>query len=132
MVTTPVNTSLDGAALDALQTALRGRVLRPGDEGYDAARAVYNAMHDRHPAVIVQAMDTADVVHAVGFAREQGLLLSVKAGAHNVNGFASNDGGMVLDLSGMRSVTVDPRGRLAIVGGGALWADVDQRPTATG
>ncbi len=125
MTATLTNTHLDTAALEAMEPMLRGRVIRPGDEGYNAARAVYNRMHDRYPAAIVQALDTADVVHAVNFAREQDLLLSIKAGAHNVNGFASNDGGLVLDLSGMRSVTVDPTRRLAIVGGGALWADVD-------
>ena len=120
------------AAMQALTGAVRGRVLAPGGDGYDEARKVYNAMHDRYPAIVVQAIDTADVAAAIAVARENGILLSVKSGAHNVNGFASNDGGLVIDLSGMRSVMVDPVKRLAMVGGGALWGDVDHATHAYG
>src|SRR4051794_41728291 len=94
---------INEAAVLALAGAVRGRVLVPGGDGYDEARKVYNAMHDRYPAVVVQAIDSADVAAAIAVARENGMLLSVKSGAHNVNGFASNDGGLVIDLSGMRS-----------------------------
>lgn len=113
------------AALGELSPGFRGRILRPGDTGFDEARAVYNAMHDRHPAVIVQPVDSADVAAAVTFARKHELLLSIKGGSHNVNGFGTNNGGMVIDLSDMRGVFVDPAARTAMVGGGATWADVD-------
>lgn len=122
-ISSPV--SFDATALSSLELVCRGRIMQPGDEGYDDARRVYNAMHDRHPAIIVQPVDTADVLAAVNFAREANLLLSIKGGAHNVTGFASNNGGMVIDLSCMTSVVVDPQAQTALVGGGATWGDVD-------
>ncbi len=117
---------LDAGAVQALVEGLRGPVLRPGDDGYDGARTVWNALIDRSPAVIVQPTGAADVVDAVNFARDQGLLLSVKAGGHNVAGNAVNDGGLVIDLSGMRGVHVDPTTRTVRVQGGATWGDADR------
>ena len=106
--------------------ALRGRVILPDDAAYGEARQIRNGLIDRHPAVIVQCQGTADVVASVGFARDHGLLLSVRGGGHNVAGNAVNDGGLVIDLSRMRSVQVDPERRIARVQGGATWADVDR------
>lgn len=130
--TTMATKTIDAEAIAALASVVRGQLIQPGESGYDQARAVYNAMHDRYPALIVQPVDTADVAAAVNFARDRSLLLSIKGGAHNVNGFASNDGGMVIDLSRMRGVTVDPRARTATVAGGAQWGDVDHATHAYG
>jgi FAD/FMN-containing dehydrogenase len=100
-------------------------VLRPRDAGYDAARTVHNAMIDRRPGLIVRCAGAADVVAAVRFAGEHGLLLSVRGGGHSIAGLAVGDGGLMLDLSRMRGVRVDPEGRTARVEGGATWGDVD-------
>ena len=121
-----VEAQLDGQALARLVETLRGPVLTAGDPGYDEARSIWNALIDRRPAVIVQCSGAADVVDAVNFAREQGLTLSIKAGGHNVAGNAVNDGGIVLDLSQMRGVTVDPAARTVRVQGGATWGDCDR------
>ena len=88
-------------------------------------------MIDRRPAAIIRCADVADVIAAVGFAREQGLDLSVRGGAHSVPGFGTNDGGIVFDLSGMRGVSVDPVRRTARAEGGATWADLDHATHAT-
>lgn len=105
---------------------LQGKVIRPGDETYDAARAVWNGMIDRYPALIVRAHTVEDVVAGVRFARRRRLLLSVRGGGHNVAGHATNDGGLVLDLGPMNRVVVDTAARLAHVQGGATIADVDR------
>jgi FAD/FMN-containing dehydrogenase len=117
---------LDESAVSDLQASLRGRLLRPEDDGYDEARAVRNGLIDRHPALIVNCAGVADVVAAVNFAREHHLLLSVRGGGHNVSGAATNDGGIVTDLSAMRGVWVDPETRTVRVQGGTTWADVDR------
>jgi len=116
---------LDGNALDALGERVRGELLLPHDEGYDEARALWNGMIDRRPGVIVRASGTADVVAAVEFAREQGLELAVHGGGHNVAGNAVTDGGVMLDLSTMNGVFVDPAARTARVEGGATLGNVD-------
>jgi FAD/FMN-containing dehydrogenase len=121
-----VEAQVDAQALAGLVETLRGRVLTADDPGYDDARSLWNALIDRRPALIVQCSGAADVVDAVNFAREQGLTLSIKAGGHNVAGNAVNDGGIVLDLSQMRGVTVDPAGRTVRVQGGATWGDCDR------
>src|SRR5262249_27335243 len=113
-------------APDPLSEAIAGEVLRPGDAGYDDARSVWNALIDRRPATIVRCAGTADVVAAVTAARDQPLPLSIKAGGHNVAGTAVNDGGLVIDLSAMRGVHVDPATARVRVAGGATWADVDR------
>lgn len=121
-----VETKLDAQAVAGLTQTVRGPVLTPGDAAYDDARAVWNGLIDRSPALIVQCSGAADVVDAVNFAREQGLTLSIKAGGHNVAGNAVNDGGLVVDLSQMRGVTVDPATRIVRVQGGATWGDCDR------
>ncbi len=113
--------TLDAEALEGFVTGVRGSVLQPEDQGYDDARAIWNGLIDRRPALIVQCSGAADVVDAVNFAREQGLLLSIKGGGHNVAGNAVNDGGLVIDLSQMRGVHVDP---VDADGPGAGWRDL--------
>jgi FAD/FMN-containing dehydrogenase len=113
-------------AVQGFVDGVRGAVLRPGDRGYDDARAIWNGLIDRRPALIVQCTGAADVVDAVNFAREQGLLLSVKGGGHNVAGNAVNDGGLVIDLSQMRGVHVDPSTGTVRAQSGATWGDCDR------
>ena len=125
-MSTEAAASIDAERIQQFAAGVRGGVLLPGDAGYDEARAVRNGLIDRRPALIVQCHGTADVVDAVGFAREHGLLVSIRGGAHNVAGNAVNDGGIVIDLSEMRSVLVDPEQRVARVQGGATWGDVDR------
>src|SRR5215211_1691925 len=105
-MTAPAITVAEGRALDketvqAFMTSVRGPVLRQGDPGYDEARAIQNGLIDRRPALIARCTGAADVIAAVNFARDHGLLLSVKGGGHNVAGNAVNDGGLVVDLSAM-------------------------------
>jgi FAD/FMN-containing dehydrogenase len=119
-------TQLDAAAVAGLAERTRGAVLTPDAPGYDEARSIWNALIDRRPALIVQCSGAADVVDAVNFAREQELALSIKAGGHNVAGNAVNDGGIVIDLSQMRGVVVDPATRTVRVQGGATWGDCDR------
>jgi FAD/FMN-containing dehydrogenase len=116
----------DTADVDAFIASERGVVDRPGDAGYDAARMVRNGLVDRHPALIAHCKGVADVVNAVNFARDRGMLLSIRGGGHNVAGNAVNDGGLVIDLSSMRAVHVDPSARTVRAEGGATWADVDR------
>ena len=111
--------------LDVLRTTLRDGLVMPGDPRY-MERPIFNAMHRRRPALIARCAGTADVVTVVKFAREHGLLVAVRGGGHSVAGHSSCDGGLVIDLTRMRGVDVDPDARIARVQGGALWADVDR------
>jgi hypothetical protein len=113
-------------AVEPLAATVRGRVLTSDDEGYDEARAIWNGLIDRRPALIVQCTGAADVVDAVNFARDHDLLLSIRGGGHNVAGNAVNDGGLVIDLSGMRGVRVDPATQTVRVQGGATLGDLDR------
>jgi FAD/FMN-containing dehydrogenase len=115
-----------------LREALRGRVLAPRDIGYDEARTVYNAMIDKRPALIARCADVADVITAVNYGREQGLELAVRGGGHNGGGLALVDNGLVIDLSLMRGVRVDPDARTAQVAGGAQVGDLDHAAHAFG
>jgi FAD/FMN-containing dehydrogenase len=124
--------ALDDAAAQELRTRVRGDLLRPGDDGYDGARAIHNGMIDRRPAVIVRCAGVADVVAAVQFARERQLLVSVRGGGHRVPGFGLCDRGLMIDLSRMRSVRVDPARRTARAEGGATWGDFDHETQAFG
>lgn len=116
---------LDESTLEGLRGNLRGELLLPEDAGYDAARAIWNGMIDRKPALIIQCLGAHDVVQGVNFAREQGLLLAIKGGGHNVAGNAVCDGGVMLDLSLMRSVHVDPKRKTVRADAGCLLSDVD-------
>jgi FAD/FMN-containing dehydrogenase len=124
-------TTLDEAALDQLRMTIRGDLVRPRDHAY-SERPIYNAMHQHRPAFIVRCTGTADVADAVGFARRHGLLVAVRGGGHSVAGHSSCDGGMVIDLTRMRGVDVDPHTGIARVQGGALWGDVDRETQAFG
>src|SRR4051812_28755958 len=116
---------LGDATVAELAAELRGSVIRPGDADYDSARALWNAAHDHYPAIIVRCAGPADVVAAVRFARSQKLEIAVRGGGHSIPGFSGVDSGLVIDLSPMRGVLVDPVGRRAIVQGGCTWRDVD-------
>ena len=115
-----------------LQANLRGELIQPGDAGYDAARKVYNGMIDKRPALIVRCADVADVIAAVNFGRENGLLVSIRGGGHNAGGLGICDGGLVIDLSRIRYTHVDPETGTVRVGGGCTWADVDHATHAFG
>jgi FAD/FMN-containing dehydrogenase len=119
-------------AVQSLQARLRGTLIQRGDAAYDAARKVYNAMIDRRPDLIVRCVDAADVIACVDFARTEGVLLAVRGGGHNGAGLGVCDGGLVIDLSGIRGVRVDPGRRVARVGGGSTWGDVDHATHAYG
>jgi hypothetical protein len=106
-------------------TEFRGRLIGPGDGDYDEARAVYNAMIDKRPALIARCADADDVATAVGFARDHGLLLAVRGGGHNGAGLGTCDDGVVIDLSLLKDIEVDPANRTVRVGGGCTWSDVD-------
>src|SRR3954468_4078949 len=116
---------LGDATVAELAAELRGNVICPGDPGYDDARALWNAAHDKHPALIVQCAGPADVAAALRFARSEKLEVAVRGGGHSIAGFSGVDGGLVIDLSSVGGVLVDPVGRRAIVQGGCTWRDVD-------
>jgi FAD/FMN-containing dehydrogenase len=120
------------AAFDELGGSLRGELLLPTSAGYDTARRIWNGAIDRHPGGIARCRGVADVVAAVRFARDRNLEIAVRGGGHGVAGTALCDGGLVIDLSAMRAVWVDPAGRTAWVQGGALWGDVDHETQAHG
>jgi FAD/FMN-containing dehydrogenase len=118
--------------VDMLAKSVRGQVLRAGDGGYAAARRVFNAMIDRHPALIVCCAGTGDVVHGVDFARAHGLPLSVRGGGHSVAGNAVCEGGVMLDLSGLKGIRVDPAGRVAVAQAGLTLGEFDRATQAYG
>lgn len=109
--------------VDDLRASTRGRVIAPGDAGYDEARKVYNAMIDRRPAAVVECVDTGDVIATVNFAADTDVDLSIRGGSHSVPGFGTNDGGIVVDLSRMKGVRVDPHTHTARAEGGCTWGD---------
>ena len=117
---------LERNIIDSFKTRLRGPLLLPGEPGYDEGRAIWNAMIDRRPALIVRCLGVADVISAVNFAREHGLSLSIKGGGHNIAGLAVCDGGVMLDMSLMRGVWVDPNAGTARAQLGCLLGDVDR------
>ncbi len=124
---------LGEATLQELREAVRGEILLPNDAAYAEAARIWNGAHDgREPALIVRCSGPADVVSAVSFARSNGLTIAVRGGGHSIAGFSTNDGGIVIDLSPMSEVRVDPETRRATVGAGAVWADVDHETQAHG
>jgi len=116
---------LNDTQIQNFKATLRGALITPQDTNYDEARKLYNAMIDKHPALIAQCVDTADVIAAINFGREQNLTLAVRGGGHNGAGLGICDGGLVVDLSRMRSIRVDPQERTVRVEGGCTWGDVD-------
>ena len=119
-------------AVATFQQNLRGRLIQPGDADYEAARALYNGMIDKRPRLIARCVDAADVIAAVNFARDQGLLLAIRGGGHNGPGLGSCDDGLVIDLSMMKSVRVDPSTKTVRVEGGCTSGDVDHATHAFG
>ena len=128
----PTAPSLAEADIQQFAAALRGGLIQPGDPSYDEARAVYNGMIDKRPALIARCTDVADVIAAVNFAREQGLLVAIRGGGHNGPGLGTCDDGLVIDLSLLKGVRVDPVRRTARVEGGARWAISTTPPTPSG
>ncbi len=116
----------------SLRSQMRGQVLFANDEGYDAARSIHNGMIDHRPALIAQCRGVADVIRALECARSSGLPLSIRCGGHGVTGFAVCHGGVMIDLSQMKGVRVDPAGRTARAEGGATWGDFDHETQAFG
>ncbi|WP_052571483.1 FAD-binding oxidoreductase [Geothrix fermentans] len=132
-------TGMDGGKVDlppeavqAFRGAFSGAVLAPGDEGYEEARRIWNGMIDRRPGLIARCTGTADAAQAVRFARRHGLLLSVRGGGHNIAGLAVCEGGLMIDLSAMRGVWVDPAARLARAQAGCTLGDLDRETQAHG
>jgi FAD/FMN-containing dehydrogenase len=125
-------TAVPGSAIDLFRQSLAGAVLLPGGPGYDDARAVWNAMINRRPGLIARCASAADVAQAIRFARERDLVVAVRGGGHNIAGSAVCDGGLVIDLSSMRSVRIDAAARTARVGGGATLGDFDREAQAHG
>jgi FAD/FMN-containing dehydrogenase len=134
MVTEMMTTTqaISEVAVAALAATMRGHLVQRGDPGYDAARTIYNAMIDKHPALIAQCTDVADVIAAVTFAREQGLLVAIRGGGHNGPGLGTCDDGLVIDLSPMNGVHVDPVNRTARVEGGAQLGQLHHATQAFG
>jgi FAD/FMN-containing dehydrogenase len=124
--------ALGEKAIQELKASFRGELIRPGDDGYDAARKVFNGMIDKHPALIARTVDIADTVAAVNFARENKLTLAIRGGGHNVAGFGTCDDGLVVDLSRMKGIRVDPAKRTVRAEGGCTWGDVDHATHAFG
>jgi FAD/FMN-containing dehydrogenase len=120
------STNLSPSDIDSFAAGLHGSVVRPEDSSYDEARALYNAMIDKRPALIARCADVDDVVSAVKFGRDQGLDIAIRCGGHNGPGLGSVDDGLMIDLSGLRHVEVDPDTGAAKVGGGSLFQDIDK------
>src|SRR5262249_22387342 len=127
-----VGATPDQAAVADLAARLRGELIGPSDSRYEVARKVYNAMIDRRPALIARCADAGDVIASVNFARSRELPLAIRGGGHNGGGLGVVDDGLVIDLSGMRGVRVDPAARTACVAGGSVWGDVDHATNAFG
>jgi len=125
-------TPLEPATITAFQGRLRGALLSPGSDGYDEARKVWNGNIDRRPALIARCTGVADVIEAVNFARTNHLLVAVRGGGHNAAGHGTCDGGIVIDLTHMKAVRVDPGSRTAHAQGGVTWAEIDRETQAFG
>ena len=119
-------------SIEQLKAAIRGQLIQPADAAYDVARKVYNGMIDKRPALIVRAVDAGDVMAAVRYGRENGLLTAIRGGGHNGAGLGTCDGGLVIDLSQMKGVRVDPAARSVRVAAGSVWGDVDHATHAFG
>jgi FAD/FMN-containing dehydrogenase len=127
-----IDAALGEATVQELRDALRGELVVPGDAAYDEARSVWNGIIDRRPALIARCTGTSDVIAAIGFARSEGLSVAVRGGGHNVAGNATCDGGLVIDLSPMKGVHVDPEARTVRAQGGLTWGELDAETQAFG
>ena len=130
--TTGSDTLLNEASVEDFKARLRGDVLCPGDDGYDDARSVWNAMIDKRPGLIVRCAGVADVINSVNLARSNNLLVAVRGGGHNVAGTAVCDGGIMIDLSAMKGLRVDPTARTARAEPGLTWGEFDRETQAFG
>ena len=128
----PVVRDLAIKCVDEIKASLRGQLLLPADDGYESARKIHNGMIDRRPAMIARCAGASDVIAAVNFARENRLPIAVRGGGHGVPGFAVCDAGMMIDLSCMKSIRVDPIRRTARAEGGATWGEFDHETQAFG
>ena len=123
---------LPRAELETLAASLGGRLILPDAPGYDEARRVWNGMIDRRPAAVARCRGVSDILQCLRFARTYDLVVAVRGGAHNVAGFATCDGGLVIDLSPMRGIKVDSRARTARVQAGVTWGDLDRETQVFG
>jgi len=123
---------LEESVVAGLRAQVRGELIQLGEEGYDEARKVYNGMIDKRPALVAYCADVADVISAVNSARENDVLVAVRGGGHNGAGLGVVDGGLVIDLSRMKGIRVDPVTRTVRVEGGCVWNDVDHATHAFG
>jgi FAD/FMN-containing dehydrogenase len=128
----PAVAILESAAIQDLQISVRGEIIQPGDPAYESARAVWNGMIDKHPALIVRCTGVADVISAVQFARSQQLPVAIRGGGHNVAGNAVCDDGLVIDLSRMKGIRVDPHSRRAQAQAGLTWGEFDRETQVFG
>jgi FAD/FMN-containing dehydrogenase len=131
-VTAVIGSAVSDSDIEQFAASLRGHLLRPGTHDYDRARRIWNAMIDRNPALIVRCAGAADVVRSVNFARYHGLQLSVRGGGHNVSGNAVCDGGLMIDLSSMKGIRVEPARLTARAEAGCTWRDLDHETQAFG
>ncbi len=128
----PLGKFLEEAVIQEFAAGFSGELIRRGDEGYDDARIVYNAMIDRHPALIARCTGVADVIAAVNFARENGLVVAVRGGGHSVPGYGVCEGGIVIDLTPMKGIWVDPDARTARAQAGVTWGEFDRETQVFG
>ena len=122
--------SIDTAHLEDLRRVFRGELIPRGHAAYEGARRVWNGNIDRRPALIARCGGVADVQRAVEFARLRGLLVSVRGGGHSAPGYGTNDGGLVIDMSPMKAISVDTQGRTARAEGGVLWRELEHKEPA--
>ena len=123
---------MPGQSVDQLKSSFRGELIQPADAAYDSARKVYNGMIDKRPQLIARCVDVADVMAAVQFGRENQMLTAIRGGGHNGAGLGTCDDGLVIDLSPMKGIRVDPAARTVRVGAGCVWGDVDHATHAFG
>ena len=122
---TTISASLESEIIENLKSGIKGHIILPGDPSFEESRKVYNGMIDKRPGMIAKCVDVADVIAAIHFGRENNLLVSVRGGGHNAGGLGICDDGLVIDLSGIKYIRVDPELKTVRVGGGNTWGEVD-------